>query len=119
VSFVRWSLGGHDSFLWGIYDSIPWLDCRGVSDHYVNRPRCRHPLAVVPEEEIAMEALKGYMNGEVFTVVVDSPSEYINSGYPVYSYISGNHHSDPLYGMRCCVVDGSVVFESEGDSGAS
>ena len=66
-----------------------------------------------------METLKGYMNGEVFTVVGDSPSEYINSGSPVISYISRPDSHDPLHGMRCCVVDGSIIFESQGDTGSS
>mgnify|MGYP005818794965 CR=1 FL=1 len=61
--------------------------------------------------------LTGYLVGDAYTVIVDSPLEYTPSELTVSSYHGSPAYNNFVSGLWCCVVDGRLVFPSEGDSG--
>jgi hypothetical protein len=61
--------------------------------------------------------LTGYLIGDTYTVIVDSPLEYKPSEFTVSAYHGSPSYNSSISSLWCCVVDGRLIFPRESDSG--
>lgn len=60
--------------------------------------------------------IKTNISRDTVSVIVDSPVEYLYSEFTISAYHNSPLGDDSFDHLWCCVVDGRLIFPSEGDS---